>query len=105
MKNLTKKKPFIIAEIGANHNGNLLIAKQMINKAKLAGCDAVKFQSWDDKLFAEKFYEKNPKIKKEINDYQLKFKHLKILRDHAKKKIFYLVLLFLIQPLLKMQLK
>lgn len=86
MKNLTKKKPFIIAEIGANHNGNLLIAKQMINKAKLAGCDAVKFQSWDDKLFTEKFYKKNPKIKKEINDYQLKFKHLKILRDHAKKK-------------------
>jgi N-acetylneuraminate synthase len=35
---------FIIAEIGINHNGSLEIAKQLINMAKDAGCDAVKFQ-------------------------------------------------------------
>ncbi len=35
---------FIIAEIGINHNGSLDIAKQLIDGAKLAGCDAVKFQ-------------------------------------------------------------
>ncbi|MCK5849909.1 MAG: N-acetylneuraminate synthase family protein [Kiritimatiellae bacterium] len=35
---------FIIAEIGINHNGNMDIAKQLINVAKDAGCDAVKFQ-------------------------------------------------------------
>lgn len=34
----------IIAEIGINHNGDLKIAKQLIDGAKLAGCDAVKFQ-------------------------------------------------------------
>lgn len=34
----------IIAEIGINHNGDLEIAKQLIDGAKLAGCDAVKFQ-------------------------------------------------------------
>lgn len=34
----------IIAEIGINHNGDMLIAKQLIDGAKLAGCDAVKFQ-------------------------------------------------------------
>jgi len=35
---------FIIAEIGINHNGSLEIAKQLIDVAKDAGADAVKFQ-------------------------------------------------------------
>jgi len=35
---------FVIAEIGINHNGDIGIAKQLINQAKAAGCDAVKFQ-------------------------------------------------------------
>lgn len=35
---------FIIAEIGINHNGDLEIAKKLIDVASQAGCDAVKFQ-------------------------------------------------------------
>lgn len=35
---------FVIAEIGINHNGSLDIAKLLIQMAKNAGCDAVKFQ-------------------------------------------------------------
>ena len=35
---------YIIAEIGINHNGSLEIAKKLIDVAKAAGCDAVKFQ-------------------------------------------------------------
>ena len=35
---------FITAEIGINHNGSISIAKKLINVAKEAGCDAVKFQ-------------------------------------------------------------
>lgn len=35
---------FIIAEIGLNHNGELDIAKRLIDAAVQAGCDAVKFQ-------------------------------------------------------------
>lgn len=35
---------FVIAEIGINHNGDLNIAKQLIDAAADAGCDAVKFQ-------------------------------------------------------------
>lgn len=38
------RKVFFIAEIGINHNGDIEIAKQLINHAKAAGCDAVKFQ-------------------------------------------------------------
>ena len=37
-------KIFITAEIGINHNGDIDIAKQLIDVAKLAGADAVKFQ-------------------------------------------------------------
>jgi len=35
---------FIVAEIGINHNGDMKIAKQLIDLAKDCGCDAVKFQ-------------------------------------------------------------
>jgi len=35
---------FIIAEIGINHNGEVEVAKKLIDVAKDAGCDAVKFQ-------------------------------------------------------------
>ena len=37
-------KIFIIAEIGINHNGDMEIAKKLIDLAADAGCDAVKFQ-------------------------------------------------------------
>ena len=46
---------FIIAEIGINHNGDIEIAKKLIEVAKNAGCDAVKFQ----KRTIEKVYSKS----------------------------------------------
>ena len=52
-----RKKTYIIAEIGANHNGDLKLAKKLIDEAKSCGADAVKFQSWDTKLFSKKVYE------------------------------------------------
>ena len=45
---------FITAEIGINHNGDLDIAKKLIDVAVEAGCDAVKFQ----KRTIEKDYSK-----------------------------------------------
>jgi len=41
---ITKDKCYVIAEIGINHNGDLGKALKMIETAKAAGCDAVKFQ-------------------------------------------------------------
>lgn len=40
------KKVFIIAEAGVNHNGDVNLAKQLIDAAKHAGADCVKFQTW-----------------------------------------------------------
>ena len=37
-------QPFLIAEIGINHNGDIALAKEMIHSAADAGFDAVKFQ-------------------------------------------------------------
>jgi N-acetylneuraminate synthase len=48
-------KIFTIAEIGINHNGDLKIAKKLIDLAKSAGFDSVKFQKRD----IETVYEKN----------------------------------------------
>lgn len=38
------ERVFVIAEIGINHNGDMALAKQLIDAAQAAGCDAVKFQ-------------------------------------------------------------
>lgn len=53
-------EPYIIAEIGANHNGDMDLAKKMIDSAVACGCDAVKFQSWTPKsLIAKEEYDRN----------------------------------------------
>ena len=45
MKKIFKRKrPFLIAEIGINHNGSLKLAKELINLAKKYNFNAVKFQ-------------------------------------------------------------
>ena len=46
-KEIGKGKPvFIIAEAGINHNGDVALAKKLIDAAKDAGADAVKFQAF-----------------------------------------------------------
>lgn len=51
---------FVIAELAANHNGDMDLAKTMISAASKAGADCVKFQSWSK-------YSVNAKIKYEEN--------------------------------------
>lgn len=55
-------KPYIIAEIGANHNGDMNLAKEMITSAKNCGADCAKFQSWSPtSLIAKEEYDRNQK--------------------------------------------
>ena len=52
--------PYILAELGSNHNGDMKLAKRLIDKAKEAGADCVKFQSWSkDSIFSKKTYNDN----------------------------------------------
>lgn len=54
------ERPYIIAEIGSNHNGDIGLAKKMIDAAKECGADCVKFQSWTkDTIFSKKVYQDN----------------------------------------------
>ncbi len=47
---------FIVAEIGINHNGEIEIAKRLIDVAVIAGCDAVKFQKRTPELCVPEEY-------------------------------------------------
>lgn len=72
--------PYIIAEIGSNHNGDMDLARKMIDSAKSCGCDAVKFQSWTpDSLIAQEEYDRN----QHYNDSPKK--HFGSLKDMVEK--------------------
>jgi sialic acid synthase SpsE len=53
-------EPYIIAELGSNHNGDMGLARKLIHAAKSAGADCVKFQSWSkETIFSKETYENN----------------------------------------------
>lgn len=53
-------EPYFVAEIGANHNGDIELAKKMIDIAKEKGADCVKFQSWNkNSIFSKIKYQEN----------------------------------------------
>lgn len=52
------KHVIIIAEAGVNHNGNFELAKKMVDAAKEAGVDYVKFQTFNPKKLVSKYAEK-----------------------------------------------
>lgn len=53
---MSNKHVFVTAEIGINHNGDLDIAKKLIDWAYLSGCDAVKFQKRTiDKVYTQDY--------------------------------------------------
>lgn len=53
-------EPYIIAELGSNHNGDMNLARRMIDIAKERGADCVKFQSWTkETIFSKEVYDKN----------------------------------------------
>ncbi|TDE51306.1 N-acetylneuraminate synthase family protein [Flavobacterium sp. GT3P67] len=74
--------PYIIAEIGANHNGDITLAKKLIDSAKECGADAVKFQSWKPgSIEAKEVYEKN----QSYNDGDGGKKHFGSLKEMVDK--------------------
>lgn len=53
---MSREHVFVIAEIGINHNGDLNIARKLIEWASLSGCDAVKFQKRTvDKVYTPEY--------------------------------------------------
>jgi N,N'-diacetyllegionaminate synthase len=58
---------YIIAEAGVNHNGCIRIAKMMVDKAKEAGADCIKFQTFIAKNIASKCAEKAEYQKKQTD--------------------------------------
>ena len=87
------KKPYLIAEIGVNHECSIIKAKKMIRLAKLGGADAVKFQTYKASLLASKnspaYWDKKEKT---ISQYKLfqstmdENKDYKILQNIAKRE-------------------
>lgn len=62
-------RPYVIAELGSNHNGDMGLAKKLILEAKASGADCVKFQSWSsESIFANKKYEDNYFIADDYRD-------------------------------------
>ena len=52
----TLNLPYFIAEIGINHNGDMSLCKKLIDMAKRAGCQAVKFQKRDiDTVYTQEY--------------------------------------------------
>ncbi len=56
LKNFKNKdeRAYIIAEAGVNHNGNLKLAKKLIDKAKECGADCIKFQLFKSENLVQK---------------------------------------------------
>jgi N-acetylneuraminate synthase/N,N'-diacetyllegionaminate synthase len=86
---------FIVAEIGVNHNGDIRLAKKLIDAAKDAGADAVKFQAFKTEKVVTKYAEK-AKYQKEttglsesqydmIRRLELKDEEIRELYNYAKK--------------------
>lgn len=50
----TRSKPYVIAEIGVNHEGSMDQAKRLIDQARQGGADAAKFQSYKAGTLASK---------------------------------------------------
>ena len=78
-----KESVFIVAEAGINHNGDIKIAKKMIEAAAKCGADAVKFQTiFTEELFSEVL---NPEVIDFANKVSFnKKQHLELMK-HATK--------------------
>lgn len=75
--NFKRDKVFIIAEAGVNHNGDVLLAKRLIDAAKEAGVDAVKFQTFKADQMITKFAPKASYQKTTTKEYESQYDMVK----------------------------
>lgn len=62
-------EPYIIAELGSNHNGDMELARKLIKSAKEQGADCVKFQSWSkETIFSKQVYDENKFLADDYRD-------------------------------------
>jgi len=81
---------FIVAEVGVNHNGSVNMAKKLIDAAKDAGADAVKFQAFKTEKMVTKYAGK-PKYQKETtNSTKSQYEMLKNLelKSHEIEELY-----------------
>ena len=67
---------FIIAEAGVNHNGDVSLARKLVDAAALAGVDAVKFQTYKSEDLVSEGTEK-AEYQKSLGDSETQFDMLK----------------------------
>ena len=84
---------FVIAEIGINHNGDINLAKKMIDNSVSAGADAVKFQKRDiNVVYSKEFLESHRESlwgeKQRDQKFGLEFNEdqYKIIDEYCKNK-------------------
>ena len=80
------KKPFIIAEVGNNHEGNFEVAKKMIYEVSKCGVDAVKFQTFIPELYVNTTDKKRIKQLKRFSLSKEQFFNLSIIAKKNKLK-------------------
>lgn len=69
------KKTYIIGEIGINHQGDLSIAKRLIDIAAAAGCDAVKFQKRNPDIAVPEAQKSKPRRWQGVDMTYLEYKY------------------------------
>lgn len=80
------EKPFLIAEIGINHEGEPAFARELIDAAAEAGADAVKFQSYSTDHFLHPQKDKLKEIRDIFRKAELDAAAHQELKEYAEKK-------------------
>ena len=80
-------RPYVVAEVNSSHNGDVEVAKQMIDAAAAAGCDCVKFQSWSaESLYSATYYKANPISKRIVKKFALTQEQLRDMAAYSQSK-------------------
>ena len=80
------KKPYFVAEVNTSHFGDIDLAKKMIDEAKNAGCDCVKFQSWSaETLYSKTYYDENPIAKRFVKKFSFSINNLEVVSNYCKE--------------------